>query len=335
MKSTYTLTWEEFAELHQSSWPRPDYFSGIVTGAVSVPLFAYGMSLAVFGMPDEPGLYSAFIGAPLLLAVTAIGSLMSQSRKVLKGAIAEKRAEYDRRNAQEESFSFDQEKWTRDTPSGKQEVVWSSLLHTLEWPNVLHVAGEGGAATVPKRVLEPAALTSLRQHAFPAAADGLPIQISWWDYQASETALLWRKYWFRLAFGNAFGLFVLGWVVDQWLSTNEKAITLWGWILASFAVLVVLAAQIWYLPLRYWTSSKPWRAVKKLSFSDRGFRLTDSYCDLFIAWRACHTFQEIGRAFLIHTSPGRYYLLSKRYLPPDSQAHLRQILQENVKRSDE
>jgi hypothetical protein len=167
------------------------------------------------------------------------------------------------------------------------------------------------------------------------AADGLPLQISWWDYQATETALLWRKYWLRLALGNAFGLFVLGFVVDQWLSTNEKAITLWGWILASSAVVFVLTAQIWYFPLRYWTSSRPWRAAKKLAFSERGLRLTDSFCDWFMAWKACHSFQEIGRAFLIYTRPGRYYLLSKRYLPPDSQAHLRQMLQENVKLSDE
>jgi hypothetical protein len=262
MKSTYRLTWEEFAELYQNSWPHPDYFSGVVTVIVAVPLIGYGLSLAVFGMPDERGVYTMFIAGPVLLVVAAMASLRSQSRKALKGAVTEKRAEYDRWNAQEESFSFDQEKWTRDTQSGRQEVVWPSLLCSLEWPNVLHLVGGSGAVTVPKRVLEPAALTTLRQNAFPAAADGLRLQISWWDDQATETALLWRKYWFRLAFGNAFGLFVLGFVVDQWLSSNEKAITLWGWILASAAVVFVLTAQIWYLPLRYWTSSRPWRAAE-------------------------------------------------------------------------
>lgn len=333
MKITYTLTWEEFAELHESSWPRPDYFSLIVIAAISVPLIGYGVSLSVFGMPDEGILTSAFIGAPLLLVVAGLVSLRSQSKKVLKGAIAEKRAEYDRWHTQEQSFSFDQDRWTHDTRSGKQEVVWSSLLHTLEWPNVLHLIGETGAVTIPKRGLETTTLTSLRQHAFPAAADGIPIQISWWDYQATETARLWRKHWFRLAFGNAFGLFILGWVVHQWLTTNEKAVTIWGWILASVAIVFTLTAQIWYLPLRYWTSSKPWRAPKKFAVSDRGFRLTDLYCDSFIAWKACRNFQEIGRAFLIYTRPGHYYLLSKRYLSPDVQGQLHRILEERVKRA--
>jgi hypothetical protein len=53
MKVTYTLSWEEYAELFEDSWPRTDYFSLIVTAMIAAPLIGYGITLAIFGAPDE------------------------------------------------------------------------------------------------------------------------------------------------------------------------------------------------------------------------------------------------------------------------------------------
>src|SRR6185312_11052081 len=113
-----------------------DYFSAIVVAMVSIPLIAYGVILAVFGMPDEHTINWMFIGGPALLLLAAFSSIASGSKKAIKEAKAEKRAQYERWHAKEQSFSFDQEKWTLRNESGRSEIPWSGVLAAVEWPNV-------------------------------------------------------------------------------------------------------------------------------------------------------------------------------------------------------
>jgi len=334
MKATYTLTWEEFAELHGDAWPRPDYLSVIGIAIVAVPLVAYGITLAVYEMPGEY-VSSMFIGGPLFLLVAGLVSLKLQPKKAMSLAIAEKRSEYERWHAKEQSFSFDQERWIHECPAGRLDVPWPALLRATELPNVFVLMGESGSAIVPKRVLDPAALNMLGQLAFPVPADSWPFQIRAWDYQATETATLWRKFWFRLAFGNVFGLAVLGWIAHLWLTSDDKTGVLWGWILAALAVVITLSAQIWYLPLRYATSRRRWRAPKNMALADRGLYLSDAYGSFFNAWRSFRGFREVGRAFLIYTDVAHYYLLSKRYFSPDQQIEIRRMLQGKLKLSED
>jgi hypothetical protein len=332
MTVTYTLTWEEYAEQFQNAWPRPDYFSAIVACMVAVPLIGYGISLAVFGPPGETLLYSMFIGAPLFLVVATIVAMWSQAGPPLQRAIAQKRLEYERWHAKEQAFSFDGEKWTHETSAGKQETPWSALTHAKELPTVFSLTGESISVLVPKRALDSATLVLLRETALPVRGDGWSSQITWGDYSATESARAWRKYWFLLIFGNVFGFLVLGWVVHSWLIEAEKLRVIWGWILACSAVILTLTAQLWYLPLRYFTSRKAWRSPLKLEFSDRGVHVAMSGASFFTAWRACRSFREVGRAFLIYTDEFHYYLLPKRYINLEQQTALRQMLQAKLKR---
>lgn len=331
MKVTYILSWEEYAELFEDSWPRPDYFSLIVTVMISVPLIGYGITLALFGAPDETVIYAMFIGAPLFLVIAMIFATKTQTAQARKQAIAEKRQEYDRRQAKEQSFSFDQEKWTHETEAGKQQSPWSSLMHAAELRTVFTLTGEAISIIVPKRSLDASSLELLRQFAIPIRSDSWPFNITWWDYQASAIALLWRKMWFRMAFANVFGLVVLGWVVQTWLTSNEKAGVIWGWILASLAVLLTLSAQLWYAPLRYFTSSRSWRSPMKIEVSHQGTVFTTMSGRHFTAWKAFLKFQEIGRAYLIYTDKSHYYLLSKHYFSPSHQVELARLIKANVK----
>ena len=331
MKVTYTLSWEEYAELFEDSWPRTDYFSLIVTAMIAAPLIGYGITLALFGAPDEKILYSMFISAPMFLVIAMIFATKSQTGQARKRTIAEKRQQYDRWQAKEQSFSFDQQTWTHETDAGKQESPWSALTHAAELRNVFTLTGEAISIIVPKRSLDAASLESLRQAAIPIRGDGWSFHITWWDYQASGTAVLWRKMWFRMAFANIFGIVVLGWVVQSWLTSNEKAGVIWGWILASLAVLLTLTAQLWYLPLRYLTSARNWRTPRKVELSARGIALITLKGNYFTAWKAFHKFQELGRAYLIYTDESHYHLLSKHYFSPGQQAELSRLLKANVK----
>jgi hypothetical protein len=334
MKVTYTLSWEEYAELFEDSWPRTDYFSLIVTAMIAAPLIGYGITLAIFGAPDEKILYSMFIGAPMFLVIATIFATKSQTRQARKRAVTEKRRQYDRRQATEQSFSFNHEKWMHETDAGKQESPWSALTHAAELRNVFTLTGDAISIIVPKRSLDAASLESLRRAAIPIRGNGWPFHITWWDYQASATAMLWRKMWFRMAFANVFGIFVLGWVGQSWLTSNEKAGVVWGWILASLAVLLTLTAQLWYMPLRYFTSARNWRTPRKVELSERGIVVITPTGNYFTAWKAFHKFQELGRAYLIYTDESHYHLLSKHYFSPDQQAELASLLKANVRQEE-
>ncbi|HET9364445.1 MAG TPA: YcxB family protein [Candidatus Angelobacter sp.] len=332
MKATYILTWEEFAELHTDSWPRPDYFTAIVVAGASLLMIAYGISLFAFPpLRDEKVLSFVFIGFPLFLLLVAWASVGSQSKKALKKAMAEKRAKYERWYSCEQTFFFDKEKWTHETEAGRQEAPWSALLKAVEWSNVLYLVGESSSVIVPKRVLEPEALRTLRQRAFPVPGDQWPFQITAWDYQATEMARLWRKHWLRFIFANVFGLGVLVWVFQIWLTSQEKVGAIIGWILAASAIILVLTAQLWYLPLRYATSAKNWRAPKKIGLSASGLHISNSPDNRFTAWKVFPSFQEVPRAFLVYVDPTHYYLLPKRCFSTEQRIQIRFLLHANVK----
>jgi hypothetical protein len=331
MKTTYTLTWDEYAEQFQDTWPRADYFAAIVVCIVAVPLLGYGISLAIFGMPDETLIYSMFIGGPLFLVIATIFSLRSQAGQARKRAIAGKRLDYERWYAMEKSFSFDQDKWAHETEAGRQESPWSALQVVIERDNVFYLTAEKGLVMVPKRVLDSSALSLFRHAALPVRDDGWTFQSRKWDYQAVATALLWRDRWYVMVFGNCLALVVLGWIVQSWISQNSQPVFIWGWILAAFAVILTLTAQLWYLPLRYVTWPNHRKASMVLEFSDLGLYFATAQGNFFLNWKTFRKFREVGRAFLLYTGPSQYYLLPKQDITRDQQNEFRQMLQKKIK----
>lgn len=331
MESTYTLTWEEYAELFSDSWPRPDYFSAVVVAMVSIPLIAYGVTLTVFGMPDEHTISWVFIGGPAFLLLAAVLSVASGNKKAKNEAVAEKRAQYERWHAKAQWFSFDQEKWTLQNESGTLEVPWSALAASVEWPGVFHLIANSGQAIVPKRAMTREMVDQVRSHAALGLTEPWPFKISAWDYQMAETARLWKRHWFRMAFANIFGIVVLVWLFQIWLSSNEKMGIVWGWVIAGFAVVMTLTAQLWYLPLKYWTSPRQWRTPKGLGLTERGLYFEGPYTRSFHDWKSFQTFEEIRPAFLIYTDKHHYYLLAKHYVSDEQSKEVRRRLSENLK----
>jgi hypothetical protein len=310
MKTTYTLTWEEYAEQFRDTWPRPDYFTAIAVCIIAVPLLGYGLALNVFGMPDESTISTTFIGAPLFLLVSTIVSLVTQTKQNRKRVTVEKRLAYERAYATEQSFAFDQDHWTSETEAGKQEVPWTALQVAIERKNVFHLNAQKGSVYVPKRVLDSEAVAALRQLSRLAGKDEWEFRVRCWDFQAVGMNLLWRKRWFVLAF-------VLGWIAQTWFEQEAKPVLIWGWILAAFAVVLTLTAQLWYLPLRYATLPRSFEAPMKLQLYDSGIHFATDSAKFFLAWQALRKFQEIGRAFLVYTSTSEYYLLAKRDITHD------------------
>ncbi|HZI55555.1 MAG TPA: YcxB family protein [Verrucomicrobiae bacterium] len=331
MEISYLLTWEEYAELFSNSWPRPDYFSAIVITMVSIPLIVYGIILAFFGMPDEHFLSWMFIGCPALLLPSAFLSMATGSKKAVKEAVAKRRAEYEKWHVKEQLFSFDQEKWTLRNESGKVEVPWSALVSANEWPAVFYLVSESGRAIVPKRALTMERVDLLRRLASLEIAPMWPFQMSVWDYQATETAQFWKRYWFRMAFGNVFGMVVLIWLLQTWFTSNGKFDIVWGWSIAGFVVVMTLTAQIWYLPLKYWTAPGQWRTPKGLGISDRGMCIKDLHTCSFHGWKSLPSFNEVGRSFLVYVNQSHYYLLAKHYFSEEQKKEIGGRLRANLK----
>jgi hypothetical protein len=330
MKITYTLTWEEYAEQFRDTWPRPDYFAAIVVCIVALPLIGYGISLAV-GMPDETLINAMFIGGPLCLIAAAMFSLATQSKQARKRVIAEKRRTYERDYSREQSFSFDQDHWTCETEAGKQEIPWAALQAAVERQNIFYLTAQKGSVCVPGRVLDPEAMVSLRQLSQLTGEAKFEFCVRCWDFQVVGTNLLWRKRWFVMAFGNVFGLVVLGWIAQTWLSQDAKPVLIWGWGLAAFAVILVLTAQLWYVPLRYVTSSRSFGTRMGLQLYDAGIHFATDSAKFFLAWKALCKFHEVSRAFLVYTNPSEYYLLAKRDITRDQQNELREVLLKKFK----
>jgi hypothetical protein len=79
-----------------------------------------------------------------------------------------------------------------------------------------------------------------------------------------------------------------------------QAVLIWGWILAAFAVVLVLTAQLWYLPLKYVTLPRPFGAPMKFQLHDAGIYFATGSAKFFLAWKTFRKFKEIGRAFLVY-----------------------------------
>jgi hypothetical protein len=184
---------------------------------------------------------------------------------------------------------------------------------------------------VPERALDDEAVAALRQLSRLTGKNEWEFRVRCWDFQAVDMNILWRKRWFMLAFGNAFGLCVLGWIAQTWLSQDAKPVLIWGWILVAFAVLLVLTAQLWYLPLKYATLPRSFGAPMKFQLHDAGIYFATGSAKFFLAWKTFRKFKEIGRAFLVYKNASEYYLLAKRDITRDQQNELREILLKNLK----
>ncbi len=162
--STYTLSWEEFLEIHQNSLPGPSIASFVAMIFMAVAVGAFGAVLTYAVDAGSKTTASGFCWLSLVLFVAAFWDLRVRTARRKARAVGELKRGYRQFYSGERTFAFDQEKWTVETPGGRQESFWPSLLSAAEWQSVIALStGHQLSAVVPKRVLTPQELNSLRR----------------------------------------------------------------------------------------------------------------------------------------------------------------------------
>src|SRR5882757_7071232 len=134
---TYTLSWEEFLETHQQSLPGRSISSFVAMIFMGVAVGAFGVVLTYAVDPGSKLMASGFCWLSVALFVAAFWDLRVRAAKRRFRGVQELRAAYQAYYSGERSFSFDDEKWTLQTESGKQEVLWSGILTAAEWQSVV------------------------------------------------------------------------------------------------------------------------------------------------------------------------------------------------------
>ncbi len=135
-----------------------------------------------------------------------------------------------------------------------------------------------------------------------------------------------------MAFGNVFGMVVLVWLFQIWFASNEKLDIIWGWVIAGFVVVMTLTAQIWYLPLKYWTAPSQWRTPKGLGISDRGVCIEDLHTRSFHGWKSLPGFNEVGQAFLVYVNQSHYYSSLQSAISEETKERDRRTIEGQSKR---
>lgn len=167
---TYKLTWEEFFEFNRNSLPTPSIASFVAMVFMAV---AFGVFGAVLTYEVDPGSRltpSIFCWMSLVLFIAAFWDLRARAARRKKRVTSELRSIYDRFYCGERTFFFDEQKWVVETPGGRHESSWSSLLSAAEWATVITLSARNQlSAAIPKRALTAQELESLRQIAITPA----------------------------------------------------------------------------------------------------------------------------------------------------------------------
>jgi len=326
MNASYSLTWEEFAEQYERDVRRTEILYIVVTVLIAIPLLGYGATLTAL-LPDEPILSAMFFGAPLLLTIMATVQVKVNGNKARKKALAEKRSQYEHSYAGRQLFSFDQEKWIHENDAGKHEIPWPALKLAFERKSVIGLYGQN-LTLIPKRVLDEPTLNTLRNLAFGRGISGT-FRINAWDYIAVWNGMLWRKLWYFPASANLAGFGVLAWLGMKLFSGQDRAGVLWGWGLASYAIILVLVAQVWYPALNYFIVPRFFRATQTYEFSDHGVQIARCDSRSFNGWSLFRDFHESRRAFIFYLDDTHFHLVLKRDFPAEHLQKIRTLLRDN------
>lgn len=143
---------------------------------------------------------SNFCWLSFVLFLAAFWDLRVRTARRRSRSVQELRAVYEQYYSGEREFGFDQEKWTLQTQSGKQEVLWTGLSNGREWSSIVTLAAVGQVTTaIPKRVLSSEALNALRRIAIGPIDNAWRSRMSLLDYVLTEVPSLWRRHPFLMA----------------------------------------------------------------------------------------------------------------------------------------
>ena len=340
MSVSYVLSWEEFLEVHESSLPRPHIASFVCTIFVATATGIFGGLLTYFVEPQDKLTASMFCWLSLVLFFVAFWDFTIRTRKCRKRVIRELRSVFDRYHGGEQSFFFDQEKWTHRTENSENEASWTGLLSAAERPNVITLATKNHMVVLPKRIFvsdssvvapdgEPPSVNTLRRLAFGQAVNLWQFRLGFVDYISTEVPSLWRSHPFLMSEAHAAGLlWFLMVAIGMYHSVGPGVV--WGWVLAALLLFLTITTQFWYFLLKYATSNSNLRLPWEAEFSSRGVYSKNSKVGYFNAWTTFRKFGERRRCFLLYFNLNRYSIFPRRCLSLEQQTILRNLLDEKV-----
>jgi YcxB-like protein len=336
----YSLSWDEFMEVHQRSLPKPPVASSAVMILVALALGAYGGAVLYAVEPQDRPTASVFCWFSIILFAVALWDLTARTKKRRKSFIQGHRSSYDRQYVGEQELAFDQGKWTHGNQDGKYEVSWTGLLHAIEYQNVITFWTESYTVTVPKRVLggnsepggthaEERPLDVLRRLMFGESHEVAQCSVGLMDYLLTEIPALWRRRPTVMAEAHAVGFLVFLWIADGIRHSTEEGV-MWGWIIAAVVLFLTVTTQLWYFLIQYYTALSEIRDSWDSWFSERGICGKHPKMEYFSAWTSFKKFRETRRAFLLYMNATQYYIHPKRCLTPERQTMLREFLQARI-----
>jgi hypothetical protein len=226
---SYKICWEEFLEFSQESLPCPSVASFVACFFIAIAVGVFGVVLTYAVDPGSKMMASSFCWLSLALFVAAFWDLRVRTSRRRTLGIRDLRAVYDQYYSGERTFTFDQEKWTLQTQAGKQELLWSGLLSGAEWKSVITLAARDLlTAAVPKRVLLPEELDSLRRLAIRPIEKHWQSNVSMSDYLLTEVPSLWRRHPFLMSEAHIAGLFFIAMIANDMYHTAGPGHTLAG-----------------------------------------------------------------------------------------------------------
>ncbi len=327
MRVTYTLSWDEFAEVYTDSWPKPNVVAIVATAGFAMAFAVFGFLLARALGPEEWRIGLAFYSCSVFLAGLAIWESKGRTTQLKKEKVKEARSLYERFYSQEQVFTIDQEKWGHETETSKKEMTWAGLLSTVERQNVVALVAKDQLTVVPKRSLTPDTLDLLRQAALRIPGTKCNFHPSFWNWVLTEFTLPWRNRPFSVLVGYVLGVGALVFMIRRLDSPAKPGDFFWGELLCALILFIIVTAQIWYLVLSYVVSYDDLGLPFEAEFSDKGMRVKKLKVESFRSWLLFQKFQENRRCLILHADANRHYILDKSSFSPQELQAVRILLQ--------
>jgi hypothetical protein len=324
--STYNLTWEEFLEFQEGALPRPSIASFIATIFIAIAVGVFGVVLTYAVDRGSKLMASSFCWLSLVLFLGAFWDLRIRTARRRSRGVEELRAIYQQYYSGEREFGFDQEKWTLQTQSGKQEVLWKALSNAVEWSSIVTLSAVGQVTTaIPKRMLSSDELNALRRLAIGSIKNAWRSRMSLLDYLLTEVPSLWHRHPFLMAEAHVAGLFFFVMIANDMYQTTGPC-TYVGWTLAGLFLFLTITTQFWYFLIKYLTSHNELVDDWAVDFTANGVRVKTSKVDVFRAWSTFKQVREAAPCYLLYVDSSRYNIFPKRCVPTERRASVRDLL---------
>jgi len=325
---TYTLSWEEFLELSQSSLPKAGIWSFAAALSIATAIGIFGGVLTYAVDPGSKAIASIFCVLSLLLFAASFWDLIVRTKKRKARALKKLRFRYELYFADEQKFAFDHEKWALGTTTKKHETLWASLMSTVETQNTIALSTTIGSTLVPKRVLDRQALDSLRRITYGENEESWHFHVSLLEYVLTEAESRWRRRPFLMVTTHTVGLsFFL--MIAYGLYDKTGPEVSWGWLVALLVLILTVGMQFFYPFVNYQTSDSL-RHAWEAKFSDRGVWIRIPDGDSFSTWINFAKTQETRRSFLLYLNLTTYNIYPKSCLSVEQQSTLRELLRSKL-----